>query len=109
MDRDQVRRRARGRRARACARRSLEIDPDLPISDVQTMSERTAQSLVSQRLAMNLATMFAVVALLLSMLGIYGVLASLVARRTREIGIRMALGSTVRAVAAARARAKAWR
>jgi putative ABC transport system permease protein len=78
----------------------LEIDPDLPIADVQTMSGRTAQSLVSQRLAMNLAAMFAVVALLLSMLGIYGVLANLVARRSREIGIRMALGSTVRAIAA---------
>ncbi len=78
----------------------LEIDPDLPISDVQTMSGRTAQSLVSQRLAMNLAAMFAGVALLLSMLGIYGVLANLVARRSREIGIRMALGSTVRAIAA---------
>ena len=78
----------------------VEIDPDLPISDVQTMSGRTAQSLVSQRLAMNLAAMFAGVALLLSMLGIYGVLANLVARRSREIGIRMALGSTVRAIAA---------
>ena len=76
-----------------------DIDPDLPISDIQTMSGRTAQSLVSQRLAMNLAAMFAVVALLLSMLGIYGVLANLVARRSREIGIRMALGSTVRAIA----------
>ncbi len=78
----------------------VEIDPDLPISDVQTMSGRTAQSLVSQRLAMNLAAMFAGVALVLSMLGIYGVLANLVARRSREIGIRMALGSTVRAIAA---------
>jgi predicted permease len=76
-----------------------EIDPDLPLSDVQTMNARTAQSLASQRLAMNLATMFALVALLLSMLGIYGVLANLVARRSREIGIRMALGSTVRAIA----------
>ncbi|MGH9175378.1 MAG: ABC transporter permease, partial [Vicinamibacterales bacterium] len=78
----------------------LEIDPDLPIADVQTMSGRTAQSLVSQRLAMYLAAMFATVALLLSMLGIYGVLANLVARRSREIGIRMALGSTVRDIAA---------
>ena len=76
----------------------LEIDPDLPIADIQTMSERTARTLVSQRLATSLATMFAAVALLLSMLGLYGVLVSLVARRTREIGIRLALGSTVRGV-----------
>ena len=76
----------------------LEIDPDLPIADIQTMSERTASTLVPQRLATSLATMFAAVALLLSMLGLYGVLVSLVARRTREIGIRLALGSTVRGV-----------
>jgi putative ABC transport system permease protein len=73
----------------------LEIDPLLPISDVQTMSDRVALSLVSQRLAASLATMFAFVALFLSMLGLYGVLAHLVAGRTRELGIRLALGSTV--------------
>jgi ABC-type antimicrobial peptide transport system permease subunit len=73
-------------------------DPDLPISDVQTMSERTAHTLVPQRLATNLAAMFAIVALFLSLLGIYGVLSSVVARRTREIGIRMALGSSARGV-----------
>lgn len=74
------------------------IDPDLPVSDVQTMTERTAQSLVSQRLAMALAGVFGVVALFLSVLGIYGVLVYVVAQRTREIGIRIALGSTVRGV-----------
>jgi predicted permease len=76
----------------------LSLDPDLPIADVQTMTERTHHALVSQRLSMRLATMFAAVALLLSMLGLYGVLVSLVATRTREIGIRLALGSTVRDV-----------
>ena len=76
----------------------LAIDPDLPIADIQTMTERTANTLVSQRLATSLATMFAAVALLLSMLGLYGVLVSLVATRTREIGIRLALGSTMRGV-----------
>jgi putative ABC transport system permease protein len=76
----------------------LQIDPDLPIADVQTMSERTARTLVPQRLATSLAAMFAAVALLLSMLGLYGVLVSVVATRTREIGIRLALGSSMRAV-----------
>jgi predicted permease len=76
----------------------IEIDPDLPISDVQTMRERTARTLVSERLATNVATMFAAVALGLAVVGIYAVLASVVTRRTREIGIRMALGSSVRGV-----------
>jgi predicted permease len=76
----------------------LDVDPHLPISDVQTMDERTARAVAPQRLASALATMFAFVALFLSMLGIYGVLANLVASRAREIGIRLALGSTVRGV-----------
>jgi putative ABC transport system permease protein len=74
------------------------IDPDLPLSDIQTMAERTSRSLVFQSLAMGLASLFGFVALFLSLLGIYGVLAYIVARRTREIGIRIALGSTVRGI-----------
>jgi predicted permease len=74
------------------------IDPDLPLSDIQMMSERTSGSLFSQRLAMSLASLFGVIALLLSAVGIYSVLAFAVARRTREIGIRMALGSSPRGI-----------
>ena len=76
----------------------LEIDPDLPIADVQTMLERTAHAVAPQRLATSLSTMFAGIALLLSMLGLYAVLVGVVARRTREIGIRLALGDTVAGV-----------
>jgi predicted permease len=76
----------------------MAIDPALPLSDIQTMSQRTSRSLVPQRLAMALASMFGFVALFLSVLGIYGVLAYVVAQRRREIGIRIALGSTMRGI-----------
>jgi predicted permease len=83
---------------RAVRSRLMAIDPDLPLSDIQTMTERTSRALVPQRLAMSLASVFGAVALFLSMLGIYGVLAYVVAQRKREIGIRIALGSTARGI-----------
>ena len=70
------------------------LDPDLAVFDVHSMSERIDLSLSSRRTSMILANAFGGVALFLATLGIYGVLAYLVARRTREIGIRVALGST---------------
>ena len=70
------------------------LDPDLAVSDVHSMSERIDLSLSSRRTSMLLANAFGGIALFMASLGIYGVLAYLVSRRTREIGIRVALGST---------------
>jgi predicted permease len=70
------------------------VDPTLALFDVKTMAERTELSISSRKDAMSLAVGFGVVALFLSGVGLYGVLSYLLAQRRREIGIRIALGST---------------
>jgi predicted permease len=69
------------------------IDQDVPIEDLRTLEEQVHFNLRSDELMMRLAAAFAVLATVLAMLGLYGVMAHGVARRTREIGIRMALGA----------------
>jgi predicted permease len=75
-----------------------ELDPSLPILASQSMEEHTAIGLFPQRVAVWVAGSLGAVALLLALIGIYGVTAFGVAQRTREIGIRIALGSTSRSV-----------
>ena len=74
------------------------VDPTIPVFGAQTLGETVSASLAQRRFSMQMVAMFALTALLLAAIGIYGVISYIVGERTQEIGIRLALGADKRGI-----------
>ena len=95
--------------ADALIRRTLAgIDPNLTVIDIRTYDAQVAGNFVQERIGAQLSGLFGILALILASVGLYGVMSYFVARRTSEIGIRMALGATRASVVSMVMRGALW-
>ncbi|HNX50086.1 MAG TPA: FtsX-like permease family protein, partial [Thermoanaerobaculaceae bacterium] len=94
--------------ATAVRREVGAVDPRLPVFDIRTLSTHLGLQSAPQRLGGSLAGVFGLVALLLATVGLYGVVAQIVAQRTHEMGVRMALGASGREVVSLVLRRALW-
>jgi len=70
-----------------------QVDPQQPIGDLMSLDQALSRSTAARRLSMTLLTLFAALAVLLALIGIYGITAYTVTQRTRELGLRIAIGA----------------
>jgi ABC-type antimicrobial peptide transport system permease subunit len=82
----------------ALARKLRELDPTMTVSDMQTMTDRMSTSMARQRFSTLMLGAFALFALVLAVVGVYGVMSHLVAQGAHDIGVRMALGAERRGI-----------
>jgi predicted permease len=84
--------------ARSVVQKIRELDPTITVVDIQTMTDRMSQSMARQRFSTLMLGAFALFALLLAVVGVYGVMSHLVAQGAHDIGVRMALGAERRRI-----------
>jgi ABC-type antimicrobial peptide transport system permease subunit len=93
----------------AIIRKTLaEVDPNLTVVDLRSFDAQVADNFIEERIIARLTSLFGILALILASVGLYGVMSYFVARRTSEIGIRMALGATRQSVVAMVMRGALW-